>query len=142
MKHVSKNIYKKNVFIIMFMIFFATFISSFFVQPKHALMITTRTTSSPFGFDTFGHQRQVLEPLFIQRFHKEENLDGMVEEEKNKQTSENSSKMKTSIIGYLYNNMLFRLTVLAVTCCLFFFIGYHTRKSQEDNSYVRLPTKG
>lgn len=124
------------------MFLFTTFITSFYVQPKHALMITTRTTSSPFGFDNFGHQRQILEPLFIQRFHKEDNLDGVIEEEKNKQNLETNSETRTSFIGYLFNNMLFRLTLFAMTCFLFFFIGYHTRKSQENNSYVRLPTTG
>lgn len=126
----------------MFMIFFTTFISSFYVQPKHALMITTRTTSSPFGFDSFGHQRQILEPMFVQRFHKDDNLDGILEEEKTKQSLENTSKMKTNFTGYLFNSMLFRLTLFAISCFSFFFIGYHTRKSQENNSYVRLPTTG
>lgn len=125
---------------LLFIIF--NLVRSYIINPRHALMITTKTTSSPYSYSSnLGHMRPFSEPLFIQRIHREESMDPFITEEENKkQDLESLPKLRRRFSEVFFSNSMVRLALFTVSCVLFFFIGYQTRKSQESNSYVRLPT--
>ncbi|WUR03653.1 putative SP-containing membrane protein [Vairimorpha necatrix] len=115
-------------------------VSCYVFEPRHALMITTKTSSTPYSYNSnLGHMRPYAEPLFVQRIHREVQPFAVEDDEVQKNDLDNS-KFKRRFSEIFFSHSMVRLAMFSVACCLFFFIGYQTRKSQESNSYVRLPT--
>ena len=124
----------------MFLVLILESVSSYMLEPRHGLMITTKTTTNPFAYNnSFSHMRPFSEPLFFERIHREMEPFA-VEEEHRKQDLDSFPKLKKKFSEVFFSHTIVRLALFTVACVLFFFIGYQTRKSQESNSYIRLPT--
>ncbi|KAF9762641.1 hypothetical protein NGRA_1868 [Nosema granulosis] len=102
----------------------------------------TRTTSMPYALSGMPQVRPFMEPVFIHRIAREEKPDTLnfAEEDKKREQKDPLPGFRKRVVNVMFSNSMINVAFFSISCFLFFFIGYQTRKSQESNSYVRLPT--